>query len=320
MPILTQENHIWSATCSDDGLITITNKMNNEESFQLNLFGDDFNYRYIQWDVVPGIYILPDSEYIIITYGIGYVYFVSTAEKKVVKSYKLFRGFSYEDDSYKNIFMCCYYSPITRVDMSSTGRYVVIRVRGDYDPQDADGREFLTTPVYFRSCFIIDMQTLDIIIEESFDDVPENSGRNVAAIAFSPHDEYFVVGALGNAVKVFNLRERKCIGELDNIVWIPMPLDIQHCPLIAFLDEKNFVYVNKDNNIVRYSLDDHHGLVKSGILYTNIPDRVEVSKGVYSKWSYIEEIQLNDNQIICHIAGNRKELNGPTNYELEFEP
>lgn len=64
----------------------------------------------------------------------------------------------------------------------------------------------MSTPLYFRSVFLLDLTTLDICLQETFEDVEEQEGRNVAAIAFSPQDNYFVVGALGNEIRIFSLR------------------------------------------------------------------------------------------------------------------
>ena len=63
--------------------------------------------------------------------------------------------------------------------------------------------------------------------------------------------------------------------------------------MIAFLDENNFVYVNKDNDIIKVSLQQNGQFVQSGIIKTN-----------YDKPLYIQKIELNENEIICYVAGS----------------
>lgn len=76
----TAENGIWAVNCTDSGIIEIRNKTDVSKSFSMKLFGDRFRELYLEWNVVPCMYITPDSKYIIVTYGIGCIYFILTAE------------------------------------------------------------------------------------------------------------------------------------------------------------------------------------------------------------------------------------------------
>lgn len=299
------ENEMWSVNCTDSGVIKVENKTDAEKSFEVNLFGNRYYYLLEEWDVMPKIYLTPDEKYIVVTYGIGYVYFISFSE------------INYEDDSFQQVDMCCYYNERTQVDFSNTGRYAAIRVRGDFDPQESDGKTEIFTPVYFRSVFVIDLVKLAVCFQEDYSN--EQGHRNLASIAFSPNDDLFVTGALGNALKVFSLNNGKCLGKFSKLVWICDSCGIRDCPLIVFLNKDNFVYVNKESNIVRVTLQESRQFVESGIIKTNVPQDHEVSKGVYDKWSYIEKIELDQDEIICYFNGSRKEYYGERRFKLQFD-
>lgn len=316
---LSTENKTWFISCNEYGLVKIENKIESKKSFALQLFKNNYHDLYISWDVVPNLYLSPDSEYIIITYGVGYIYFIRIREKKVVKSFRLFSDISYEDDSYQLIDLCCYYQESTEIIFSNTGRYCAIRVRGDYDPQEGDGRKNLFTPVYFRSIFIIDLYQLRLCFQDDYSDVPENGGRNMAAIAFSPSDHYLVTGALGNIVKVFNLSEGICLGKFSSLVWINDPCGIRDCPLILFLNEHNFIYVNKENNLIRITMQKNHLFKETGIIRTGIPEDHKFSAGICDKWTYIYKMTLEQNDVVCYTDGNRKEYKQPLKFKLDFD-
>lgn len=315
------ENEKYVVVCDDSGSIIIRYKETGQEKNIPTLFGENYYYQYMQWDVTAHIYITPDCRYIIVTYGIGHIYLIDACAAQVIRRIILFEEISYEDTSYQDIDAGCYYKEYTRIDFSNTGRYAAIRVRGDYDPQDADGRDELTTPLYFRSVFLLDLSTLDICFQETFEDVEEQHGRNIASIAFSPQDNYFVVGALGNQIKIFSLEDKRCAGNYMSLGWVADPCNIAHCRLICFLTEDTFVYVNQNYNIQRVTKEGADWSA-SGILYTNLPPRIQVSPGVYSHWSYIDDIELNrkTGTVRCHVDGsrNRADIRGNREYPLEF--
>lgn len=319
MKEITAENKKWSVCCTNTGVIEVEHKIDKNKSFTLELFGDRYQYLYTKWDIVPEIYLSPVSEYIIVTYGIGYIYFINPSEKRVIKRFQLFSDINYEDDSFQSVDLCCYYMQWTRIDFSNTGRYAAVRVRGDYDPQEGDGRSNVFTPVYFRSIFLIDLLRLEVCLQEDYSDVPERGGRNLASIAFSPNDDYLVTGALGNEVKVFRLQDKACIGRFFYLVWNGDPLGIQNCPLIVFMDENNFIYVNSKKDIIRVTLQKNHKFTETGIIKTGVPEDHEISKGVYDKYSDIYQIELQQNELTCYLSGNRKEYRGPVKYKLQFE-
>lgn len=124
------ENERYTVTCDDMGNIIIRDKEKDREEVIPSLFGEDFSYRYIQWNVAAAVYLTPDSRYIIATYGIGHVYLIDPAHKRVIRKIILFEEVCYEDTSYQSIYTGSYYNEVTRVDFSSTGRYAAIRVRG----------------------------------------------------------------------------------------------------------------------------------------------------------------------------------------------
>lgn len=242
------ENENIFAECREDGAIKIIKKSKNKK-YVLHLFGEDFQYLYASWDVVPLLYLSKNGQFLIVTYGIGYVYFVSLETCEVVKQIRLFQEVSYDDESYMDLDLCCYYNERTQVTFSPTGKYMEIRVRGDYDPQSEDGRSIdeIFTPIYFRNVFLVDMETLDICFQYDYHDVEERSGRNVAVVAFSPDEKFLVVGALGNALKVFDITNKTECGTPMSVRWVPDPLGIRDCPLVKFIDNENFVYVNRNH-------------------------------------------------------------------------
>jgi len=286
------ENEMWSVNFTDEGFINVENKTDTNKSFYIHLFQYRYQYLYTEWWAFPQAFFTPDLKYVIVTYGIGYVYFISLSEKRVVKFFKLFSDISYEDDSFEEIETCCYYDERTQVDFSNTGRYAAIRVRAIFDPQAAGAEKVIFTPVYFSSVFIVDLYNLELCFYEYYNDVQEEY-KNLASIAFSPNDNYIAMGALGTIVKVFCIANKKCLGKFSSLVWISDSTAIKDCHLIAFLDENNFVYVNKDNDIIKVSLQQNGQFVQSGIIKTN-----------YDKPLYIQKIELNENEIICYVAGS----------------
>lgn len=317
MYAIQAENEMWFVYCTDTGILKAENRKDVKESFDVNLFDNRYQYLLEQWDVGPQIFLTQDSKYIVVTYGIGYVYFILLSEKRTVKSFRLFPNIHYENDSFKSVDMCCYYQERTQVNFSSTGHYAAIRVTGIFDPQESDGRKKIFTPVYFRSVFVIDLLNLEVCFQEKYGNVRGN--RNLASLAFSPNDDYLVTGVLGDVVKVFCLRSGKCLGEFSSLVWISDPCKIRDCPLIAFLDENSFVYVNKDSDIIRVSLQENGQFAESGIMKMNVPQDHELGKGVCDRWSYIEKIELEKDELTCYFDGNRRNYQGQRRYKLQFD-
>lgn len=298
------ENEMWLASFTELGMLHIENKIDPKKSFEINLFKSPQHYQYLraEWLLVPQVFLTPNSKYVIATYGIGYVYFILLSEKRIEKFFRLFSCVNYEHNSFEEIDTCCYYDELTQVDFSNTGRYVAIRVRGNYDPQCADGLEVIFTPVYFRSIFIIDLLNLELCFYEDYNNV-QSEYKNLASIAFSPNDNYIAMGALGTIVKVFCITSGECLGEFSSLVWISDSCGIRDCPLISFLDENNFVYVNKDSDIIKVSLQQNGQFVQSGIIKTAVPHPQAVDEELYDKWKYIKKIEIKENKILCYFVG-----------------
>lgn len=291
------ENERYSVTCDDMGNIIIRDKEKDREEVIPSLFGEDFSYRYIQWNVADAVYLTPDSRYIIATYGIGHVYLIDPAHKRVIRKIILFEEVCYEDTSYQSIYTGSYYNEVTRVDFSSTGRYAAIRVRGDFDPSNPsqDG----STPLYFRTVFLLDLTTLEICFRESFEDVEErNDNRNIASIAFSPRDRYFAVGAPGNRIKLFSLEDYSCVGNCGTLGWVPDPCGVKHRQLVCFLTEDALIYADVKHNIRRIARRGQDWR-ETGVLFTD-PTRDTI-------YSYIEDMEVDRERgtVSCHIAGGR---------------
>lgn len=51
----------------------------------------------------------------IITYGMGYIYFVDLTSGKVFEKMRLFEEIDYELNSFENVDTCCYYNEYTRI-------------------------------------------------------------------------------------------------------------------------------------------------------------------------------------------------------------
>lgn len=302
------ENEKYAVTCDRVGNIIIWDKEAAREEVIPTLFGEGYHYRYYEWNVTAQIYITPDSRYIIVTYGMGHIYLIDSCTRKVIKRIILFDEICYEDTSYQSIDTYYYCNETTRVDFSSTGRYAAIRVRGDVDPSSETARR--ATPLYFRSVFLLDLTTLDICFQETFEDVEDHSSRNIAAIAFSPQDHYFAVGALGNQIKIFSLGNNKCVGKYSSLEWIADPLRVKHCRVICFLAEDAFIYVDREYNIRRITQRGQDWL-ESGILYTNLPPDIK---------PHIEDIEVDRKKgtVRCQLVDNCERFREEKVYRLEF--
>lgn len=197
-------NGKYRAELDSKGILSLFNEIGGQKIFELQLFGEDFEYLFFEWDVKSTLFLDEKSEYIVLAYGIGHIYFISIAEQKVIKKLQFFDYINYDDESYQNVEDFAYYGVETFFKISSSGRYLAIRCRGVYDPQETDAPGFIfNTPEYQRSTFIIDLNSLEIVFKYAFDDVEERYGRNAAVFDFSPDEKFILIGALGNVLKVF---------------------------------------------------------------------------------------------------------------------
>ncbi|MBQ6695193.1 MAG: hypothetical protein IJN16_00645 [Lachnospiraceae bacterium] len=275
--------------CADDGIIKVVYPETEKVLLELKLFGENYKYLWYEWNVVPSFAFVPNREILVITYGVGYVFLVDLVKRRVIKHLRLFEEVSYEDDTYKELDFCCYYNENTRVDFSPSGKYMAIRVRGDYDPQDADGRQELFTPLYFRTVFVMDMNTFEIIFTYSYPHKEERYyDQNVAVIAFSPEEDVFVTGALLGLLKVFHLPDGEESGTFEKVEWIADSLEIQHRQLVAFLSKDVFVYVSEDKEIIRVCRSREGDWIEAGKL------RQELLQDFLDEYGMILDIEYNE--------------------------
>lgn len=209
-----------SAACLEDGSIAI--RRGAEVLSTLRLFVDGFRARYSEWLVEPRLEFSPDGAWLAISYGMGYVYLVEPQTGRVVRELRLFDDVRYEDGSFQDIDTYCYYNEHTRLDFSPSGRWLAVRVRGDFDPQEEDGRTEYFTPLYFRSVFAIDMDRRELAFSHAFDD--ERPGHeNLAVLAFHPAEELLAVGAPGGRFRLLSLPEGRVTVEFSGLIWVPTP-------------------------------------------------------------------------------------------------
>ena len=125
-----------------------------------------------------------------------------------------------------------------------------MRVRGDFDPQEEDGRREHFTPQYFRSVSVIDMERRTLAFTRSFED--EHPGHeNLAALAFHPAEELLAVGAPGGRFRLLSLPEGETAGEFSSLIWVPDPLGVRHRDLIRFVDDDTLVYLSGERTASR---------------------------------------------------------------------
>ena len=241
----------YSTQCLKDGTIIVKEGPDGKEKFRLCLFQEFYRsfHMLLELDtVLPTVYITADDRLLIVGFGMGYLYFINLADGAVIKHMKLFPEVTYEDASYGEIDVQGYYSFETRLDLSGDGRYAVIRVRGEYDPQCGDG-EF--SPVYVRSFFLMDMASLEIVFCDDYADVPDNGYLNLGVAAFSPDSRFLAVASLGGVLKVFDLEEKREVYRYEAIEWIPYSGAIKHRTLAAFTEKRTFVLINKEKCLVK---------------------------------------------------------------------
>lgn len=251
--MFTEENGKYQVACDEEGVISIKNK-ENEDINVFRLFNDKFQYLYEQWWVEPRLFLAKKYDYLIVTYGIGHVYLIELKNMEIVRRFQLFPEISYEDDSYQKIDTGCYYHETTEVDFSASEKYAVIRVRGDYDPQESDGRKELFTPIYFSSVYLLDLQTLEIVFHYDGNDMEEQGyNKNMAVIAMNPSESQLLVGALGNDLKLFDIKNTYEIQTFKGLAWRGDPCDVRKCPFAVFINDNNLAYLNTDYNIAVYT-------------------------------------------------------------------
>ena len=125
-----------------------------------------------------------------------------------------------------------------------------MRVRGDFDPQEEDGRREHFTPQYFRSVSVIDMERRTLAFTRSFED--EHPGHeNLAALAFHPAEELLAVGVPGGRFRLLSLPEGETAGEFSSLIWVPDPLGVRHRDLIRFVDDDTLVYLSGERTASR---------------------------------------------------------------------
>lgn len=237
-----------SAACLEDGSIVI--RRGEEVLSTLHLFGDSFALWHNEWLVEPRLEFSPDGAWLAVSYGMGYVWLVESRTGRVAKEFRLFDDVCYEDDSYQDIDTFCYYNEYTRLDFSSSGRWLAVRVRGDFDPQEEDGRTEYFTPLYFRSVFVIDMDRRELAFSHIFDD--ERPGHeNLAVLAFHPAEELLAAGAPGGRLRLLSLPEGRVTAEFRSLIWVPDPRGVRHRALVRFVDGDTLVYLSQEKTANR---------------------------------------------------------------------
>lgn len=310
------ENNDYFAYVTRAGHVVIVQKSGDRRIFKPKVFNVHYRKYIYHYELLTRIFFTPDSKYCIITCDLGNLFFVDLKSGTVTKEYHLFPEISYEkddiDEVYEGINFTGYYDLHTLVQFSRLGRYAAIRVRGQYDPQSTDGwdPDDLITPVYLRSVFVMNMKTGEIIIREYFDDVPEKKGRNVAAIAFSPRETRFAVGAIGNAIKTFDLKTGKEIGRVADLCWKADPLDFADCRFIVFCEESRFLFVNKAKNILVAEIDESGNIDIRNVIRTGIKkyDHRKSDKW-YDSWADMYSLEYKDDNIRCifHLMNDSRD-------------
>lgn len=244
-----------AAYCTDEGIVFVEDLVRKQILYKIDIFGDRYKYLLYEWNIRPCFFFSPDEKWLIITYGMGYIYFVELASGIICERMRLFDDVDYDVNSFEDIDTCCYYNEYTQIDFSASGRYMSARVRGDFDPQESDGRTIMFEPVFFRSVFVFDMKTRELIFEYSYPEAEEYKAASLGTIAFSPDEKLLVTGVFGGQVKVFDLLSGKEIACLEQLEWVSEPCDIDNRHLVAFLNNNEFLYVNKERELVWVVLD-----------------------------------------------------------------
>lgn len=239
-----------AAYCTDEGIVFVEDLVQKHILHRIDIFGDRYKYLLYEWNIIPSFAFSPDGKWLVITYGLGYIYFVELATGIICKIIRLFEEVDYNVNSFEDIDTCCYYNEYTRIDFSISGRYMSARVRGDFDPQDSDGRTIMFEPVFFRSVFVFDVETRELIFKYSYPEEEKYKATSLGTIAFSPDDKLFVTGVFGGQVKMFDLLSGKELASFEHLEWISAPCDIDNRRLVVFLNNYEFIYVNNERELV----------------------------------------------------------------------
>lgn len=244
-----------AAYCTEEGVVIVEDLVQKQLLYRINIFGEIYKYLLYEWNIRPCFFFSPDEKWLIITYGMGYIYYVELASGMVCERIRLFDDVDYDNNSFEDLDICCYYNEYTQIDFSASGRYMCARVRGDFDPQDSDGRAIMFEPVFFRSVFVFDMKTRKEVFRYTYPEPEEYKATSLGVIAFSPDENLFVTGVFGGQVKVFDLLSGQEIASLEQLEWVAESCDIDNRCLVVFLSNNEFLYVNRDKELVWVVLD-----------------------------------------------------------------
>lgn len=247
-----------AAYCTDEGVVLVEDLVRKQILYEIDIFGDRYKYLLYEWNIRLYFCFSPDGKWLIITYGMGYIYFVELATGIIYEKKCLFEEVNYDEQSFEDIDTCCYYNEYTQIDFSASGRYMSARVRGDFDPQESDGRTIMFEPIFFRSVFVFDMKNQELIFEYCYPESEKYEATSLGTIAFSPDEKLLVTGVFGGQVKVFDLLSGKEIACLEHLEWLSESCDIDNRHLVAFLNNNEFLYVNMEKELVWVVLDDHN--------------------------------------------------------------
>lgn len=245
-----------AAYCTDEGVVFVEDLVQKQILYKIDIFGERYKDLLYEWNIRPYFFFSPDEKWLIITYGIGYIYCIELATGRIRERIRLFEQIDYDTDSYGYIDTCCYYNEYTQIDFSTSGRYMCARVRGDFDPQDSDGREMMFEPVFFRSVFVFDRETGEEVFQYTYPEAKEYKATSLGTIAFSPDEKLLVTGVFGGQVKVFDLLSGKEIASLEQLEWVAEPCDIANRRLVVFLNNHEFLYVNHEKELTWVVLND----------------------------------------------------------------
>lgn len=286
-----------AAYCTDEGLVFVEDLVRKQILYKIDIFGDRYNYLLYNWNIITSFYFSPDEKWLIITYGMGYIYFVELASGVISERVRLFENVDYDVNSYADLDICCYYDEYIQIDFSSTGRYMSARVRGDFDPQDSDGRTDMFEPIYFRSVFVFDMKTRQLVFEYCYPETEKYIAASLGTIAFSPDEKLFVTGVFGGQVKVFDLLSGKSIACLERLEWVCNACDIDNRHLVVFLNNNEFLYVNMEKELVWVVLD----------IFNNWYIKTKIIREEIVSLETLFDIEYDSTQNIIRCYGGRKE-------------
>lgn len=292
-----------AAYCTGEGVVFVEDLVRKQILFRIDIFGDRYKFLLYEWNIRPCFFFSPDEKWLIITYGMGYIYFVELATGMICERIRLFEDVDYDTISFEDLDTCCYYNEYTQIDFSASGRYMSARVRGDFDPQESDGRTIMFEPVFFRSVFVFDMKTREWIFKYSYPETEEYTATSLGTIAFSPDEKLLVTGVFGGQVKVFDLLLGKEIACLEQLEWVSEPCDIDNRHLVVFLNNNEFLYVNKEKELVWVVLNGFNNwYIKTKIIREEIVSRRTVFDIEYDSIHNIIKCYEWEKEPFCIIA------------------